>query len=308
MPVTLAPGISYLDLDFRGRRRAIAAVVLHGAGEVAIIDPGPSSTLPVLRRELASAGITLADVTSVWLTHIHLDHAGSVGTLLREYPRLRVRVHDVGVPHLADPSKLLASATRLYGEAMEQLWGEVAPVPSSAIDPVSGGERLRVCGLALDVAYTPGHASHHVSYFAPDSGIAFVGDTAGVSVVEKGFVLPPTPPPDIDLERWEASLQAIEAWHPQTLFLTHFGPVDTPGAHLAELRDHLGMVARLSQASLDQGPDDGAHETWFVEALRHELRRRMPEADAARYELSARFDLNWRGLARYWKKRAGGAA
>lgn len=300
----LGPGTDYIDLDFRGRQRAIAAVVLHGAGGVALVDPGPTSTLPVLRRALDAAGMTLADITTILLTHIHLDHAGCVGTLLHERPHLRVLVHEVGAPHLVDPAKLLSSASRLYGDAMETLWGEVRPVPEGAIESLQGGEQLQIAGQRLDVVYTPGHASHHVSYFAPDSGIAFVGDTGGVRVVEGGFVLPPTPPPDIDLERWEESLQAIERWRPGTLFLTHFGAVNTPAPHLAELRQHIEVVARLAKASLEQEGDDSAKESWFVQELRRELRRRLPEAEASRYELSARFDLNWRGLARYWRKRA----
>src|SRR5205807_1562574 len=144
-------------------------------------------------------------------------------------------------PHMADPAKLIASATRLYGDAMGRLWGEIVPVPLAAMTTVSGGERLEVAGRRLDVAYTPGHAAHHVSYFSADSGVAFVGDTAGVQIVPKGFVLPPTPPPDIDLEIWEHSLTAIDRWQPDTLLNTHFGPAGPSRPHLTEMRDHLGL-------------------------------------------------------------------
>ena len=222
--ITLASGLSYIDLNFQDRPRVIATVVVHGPGGVTLIDPGPSTTLPVLTRELERAGIAMADVTSLLLTHIHLDHAGATGTLVRAHPRLRVYVHEKGAPHMVDPTKLLASATRLYGDDMDRLWGEVRPVPAEAIVALAGGERITASARDLDVAYTPGHASHHVSYFSADSGIAFVGDTAGIRVTPGGFVLPPTPPPDVDLEAWRDSLRRIEAWSPQTLFLTHFGP------------------------------------------------------------------------------------
>ena len=145
----LASGVSYFDLNFQGRQRVIACAVLHGPGGVAIVDPGPTSTLPALRRHLADAGISMADVTTILLTHIHLDHAGATGTLVRENPRLRVYVHEIGAPHLADPAKLVASATRLYGDAMDRLWGEIAPVPAGALTTLNGGERLEVGGRTL---------------------------------------------------------------------------------------------------------------------------------------------------------------
>ena len=166
----------------------------------------------------------MRDVTALLITHIHLDHSGSAGTLVRENPNLRVLVHANGAAHLVDPGRLLASATRLYGDEMDRLWGEVAPVPAQALVVLKGGERIEEGGRSLEVAYTPGHASHHVSYFAPDAGIAFVGDTAGVKVAPEGDVLPPTPPPDVDLEAWDDSLARIERWRPESLFLDPFRP------------------------------------------------------------------------------------
>ena len=166
----------------------------------------------------------MADVTDILLTHIHLDHAGATGTLVREHPRLRVFVHERGAPHMANPDKLVVSAARLYGDAMDRLWGEVAPVPSASMTILKGKERIAVGGRTFDVEYTPGHASHHVSFFDRDSGVALVGDTAGVKLTPDGFVMPPTPPPDVDLEAWHEGLGRIEQWRPGTLFLTHFGP------------------------------------------------------------------------------------
>ena len=250
----------------------------------------------MLRRELERAGIAMADVTSLLLTHIHLDHAGATGTLVRENPRLRVYVHEKGAPHMVDPAKLLASATRLYGDAMDRLWGEVRPVPADAIVALAGGERITASGRDLDVAYTPGHASHHVSYFSADSGIAFVGDTAGIRVTPGGFVLPPTPPPDIDLEAWRDSLRRIEAWGAETLFLTHFGPSAPVGPHLRELGDHLELTRRLAAESLAQDGTDETREQWFA--------RRDPARAAPAHERRRRADVRSGGKVRFELARA----
>jgi glyoxylase-like metal-dependent hydrolase (beta-lactamase superfamily II) len=302
--IRLASGLSYLDLHFYGVPGVIASVILHGPGGVAIIDPGPSSTLPALRAGLERGGIALTDVRSILLTHIHLDHAGATGTLVRENPALRVYVHEKGAPHMIDPAKLIASATRLWGDEMDRLWGEMRPVPAENLEILRGGERIGAGGRDLDVAYTPGHASHHVSYFSGDTGIAFVGDTAGVRLQVGRFIMPPTPPPDIDLEAWRDSIARISAWHPETLFVTHFGPFAPVAVHLTEMADHLDMTSGLAKASLERPGGDEDREAWFTEELRRELRRRMSESQAQAYEIAGRFDLNWRGLARYWRKKA----
>lgn len=302
----LASGIGYIDLTFQGLPRVIATAVLHGPDGVVLVDPGPSTSLPTLDRELAGAGFARSDVAAIFLTHIHLDHAGAVGTMVAAQPDLKIYVHEIGAPHLVDPAKLLASATRLYGDAMEQLWGEVRPVPRGALVSLTGGERIKAGGRMWDVAYTPGHASHHVSYFDPDSGVAFVGDAAGVKLVPNGVVMPPTPPPDVDLEAWRRSLTAIGAWNPATLFLTHFGPSGPVAPHLAELEAQLTRVADLAQASLARDEDDHEREAWFSEEIRRDLRRRLDGSDLAAYAMAGRFDLNWKGLARYFRKRDSG--
>lgn len=301
--ITLASGLSYLDLDFVGVKGVIAAVVLHGPGGAAIIDPGPSSTLPALRAGLERAGIALTDVRAILLTHIHLDHAGATGTLVRENPALRVYVHEKGAAHMVDPSKLIASATRLWGGEMDALWGEMRPVPAGNLEILRGGERITAGGRDVEVAYTPGHASHHVSYFSADTGIAFVGDTAGVRLQAGRFIMPPTPPPDIDLEVWRDSLAAINAWHPGTLFITHFGPFAPVALHLTEMADNLALTSGLVTRSLAREGSDEDREQWFCDEIRRELRRRMTESEAQAYQVAGRFDLSWRGLARYWQKR-----
>jgi glyoxylase-like metal-dependent hydrolase (beta-lactamase superfamily II) len=304
--ITLASGLSYFDLHFQQRERIIATAVVHASGGVALVDPGPSTTLPTLRATLGAAGISMSDVTDILITHIHLDHAGATGTLVREHPGLRVFVHEKGAPHMANPEKLIASAARLYGDAMDRLWGEVLPVPAASMTILAGGERIAAGGRTFDIEYTPGHASHHVSFFDRDSGVALVGDTAGVKLTPDGFVLPPTPPPDVDLEAWRDGLARIDRWRPETLFLTHFGPSDFAG-HLPALRDHIELVGGLARTSLAREGTDEDREAWFADEVRRELGRRMNNADTRAYELAGRFDLNWRGLARYWRKKMPGA-
>lgn len=303
MTTTLASGISYADLSFQGLPRIIATGLLQGPDGLALVDPGPASSLPALECQLQVMGASLADVTALLVTHIHLDHSGAAGTLLARQPHIRVFVHEKGAPHLVDPAKLLASAGRLYGAEMDRLWGEVLPVPASAIVALAGGEQIAAGGRAWRVAYTPGHASHHVSYFSDDTGIAFVGDTAGVQVVPGGFVLPPTPPPDIDVPAWLASLETIEGWHPQSLFLTHFGPTHTPAAHLAELRDHLQLSEQLAREATVRFEDEPSREAWFMDQITHAVARRTSDTDVRAYQVAGRFDLNWRGMARYVTKR-----
>jgi len=299
---TLAPGVSYIDLQFLGTPQVIATGVLHGPGGVALVDPGPSSSLSNLTASLESAGMTWQDVTTLLITHIHLDHSGACGTLVRDHPALRIYVHEKGAPHLINPDKLWASASKLYGDDMKRVWGEVLPVPEKNLTVLQGGERIEEGGRTIEVAYTPGHASHHVSFFVRDAGLAFVGDTAGVRI-PGGEVVPPTPPPDIDIEAWHDSLARIEQWHADTLFLTHFGPAAPSGPHLSVVRERLDLAGRIVKASLDRDGTDSEREAWFVEEARRALRRTLTESNALKYEAAGRFDLNWRGLARYWRKK-----
>jgi len=299
---TLSHGLSWIDLEFLGRSSAIAAGIVQSPAGVAVIDPGPTSCLDVLETGLQSQGVRWDEVRHILLTHIHLDHAGATGTILRAHPHITVAVHARGAPHMVDPAKLLDSATRLYGDQMDRLWGEVAPVPRERLVTLSGGERIEAGGRVFDVAYTPGHASHHVSYFDASSGVAFVGDTAGVCL-DEGYVLPPTPPPDIDLELWTASVDRILAWSPSTLFLTHFGPVTKVRPHLAELLDHMQLTAAAVKASFSEEGTDEERSARFAEWLRRELRGHMSESQVDSYVIAAGFRYLWFGLARYWRKR-----
>jgi glyoxylase-like metal-dependent hydrolase (beta-lactamase superfamily II) len=299
----LSRGLSWIDLKFRDRPHAIATAVIDGGGTLGLVDPGPSTCLETLELGLQQQGLRLGDVTHLLLTHIHLDHAGATGTIVRRYPHVAVLVHERGAVHMADPAKLLASAARLYGDQMDILWGEVAPVPQQNLVALRGGEQLDVGGRTFDVAYTPGHASHHVSYFDPASGVAFVGDTAGICI-DSGYVLPPTPPPDIDIELWTASVARIEAWSPRTLFLTHFGPAPSVRPHLQAVLHNLDTLAGFVHALLGQPGSDHEQSVGFAEMLRRELRGQMTGTQLDSYDLAAPFEQLWLGLARYWRKRS----
>jgi glyoxylase-like metal-dependent hydrolase (beta-lactamase superfamily II) len=316
----MAAGVDYVDLEFLGRREVIATALLHGPEGVALIDPGPATTIETLERALADRGFAAADVRAILLTHIHLDHAGAAGLLVDRCPHAVVYVHERGAPHLIDPSKLLASASRLYGADMDRLWGEVravpaarvlslAPIPtrSGAAVPSAGPVAPRVLSIVgHEVAYvdTPGHAVHHVSYFLPAARIAFVGDTAGICRPGGRVVLPATPPPDIDLEAWRESTRRILAWHPEQLFLTHFGPQPSPRVHFQDLWTRMEDWSRRVRARLGSPQDDAAQAQAFLEEVMGELTRVVGRVAAEGYMSAGRFDFSWAGLARYLRKKA----
>lgn len=295
----------YIDLQFRGSPRVVATAILHGADGVTLIDPGPSSCLPALENGLRGRGLSLRDVRTLLLTHIHLDHAGATGTIVERVPGARVYVHERGAPHMIDPAKLLASATRLWGDRMDALWGAFQPVPAANVTALQGGERLELAGRVFNVAYTPGHAKHHVSYLDEHAGMAYVGDTAGVRV-GGDYLIAPTPPPDIDIEAWQDSLNTIDEWQPVALFLTHFGPVSPARAHLARFRETVAAAAETSREMIDAGGSDEELATRFAERMRQDARKALPEHEARAAELAAPFDQLWQGLARYWQKKRNG--
>jgi glyoxylase-like metal-dependent hydrolase (beta-lactamase superfamily II) len=303
--LTLAAGLDYVDLDFLGTPEIIATAVLHHPSGVALIDPGPSTTHHNLADSLRRKGISIADVRQVLLTHIHLDHAGVTGTLVRENPAIEVLVHERGAPHLIDPSKLMASAGRLYGTDMERLWGDFVPVPAGRVRALTGGEHIVAAGRELEVAYTPGHASHHVSYFDAASRVAFVGDTAGIRRTGRDYVMPPTPPPDIDLDAWRTSEDRILSWEPDTLFLTHFGPFHGARIHFQDMTARLEVWSSIVRRLLaDPGLDEDARLSAFVGEALLDLRRTVGEQEAERYSRAGRLDYSWQGLSRYWRKRS----
>ena len=299
----LSSGLDYIDLQFRGRPELIATAVLHGAAGVALLDPGPSTTISTLETALEHKGIRFRDVRHILLTHIHLDHAGATGTILERHPHIEVLVHTRGAPHLVDPSKLISSAGRLYGQDMDRLWGEVRPVPAERIRTLEGGEMVTAGGRELRVAYTPGHASHHVSFFDVSSRVAFVGDTAGIRRGSGIYVLPPAPPPDIDLEAWRESEQRILSWVPDSLFVTHFGPYRGAHQQFEALFEHLAEWSRIVKRLLaNESLSEEERQRAFVEETFLELRRRVGEGEAEDYVRAGGLNYSWQGLARYWRK------
>jgi glyoxylase-like metal-dependent hydrolase (beta-lactamase superfamily II) len=306
--LTLARGIGFIDLHFLNTPQVIGTAVFQGPHGVTLLDPGPSTCLDGLGRSLDTHGIGLRDIRAILLTHIHLDHAGATGTLVRANPDITVFVHERGAPHMIDPTKLLASATRLYGSDMDRLWGRVDPVPAANIRALTGHEHMTLSGSDTDremlVAYTPGHASHHVSFFEPDSGLAFVGDTAGIHITGHSYVMPATPPPDIDLEAWADSARRVVAWQPRTLVLTHFGPTDRVATHFQELMQRIEDMSRLVRSLLARDVSDEARQQEFEDENGRALRREMPDADARKYEQGGPASYSYQGLARYWRKKA----
>lgn len=300
---TLAGGLDYIDLNFLGRPQIIATAVLRGPSGIALVDPGPSTTRANLIKSLATHGIALNDVRQILLTHIHLDHAGAAGTIVERFPHVEVVVHGRGAPHMVDPAKLLASAGRLYGEDMDRLWGDVKPVPQDRLRVVEGGETLEVAGREVLVAYTPGHASHHVSFFDTASRVAFVGDTAGIRRGSGSYVMPPTPPPDIDIEAWRQSEERILAWDPDTLFVTHFGPFHGARQHFQAMFENLSEWSRIVRRLLAHPSiTDEERERRFIEEAFIDLRRRVGDAEADDYTRAGGLNYSWQGLARYWKR------
>ena len=273
-----------IDTRHLGTDRVICCWEVDGV----LIDPGPQST-----EETLLAALDGAVPRALLLTHIHFDHAGAAGALVRRWPDLPVYVHERGAPHMAAPERLVASAARLWGgkEGLARLWGEVVPVPEANLQVLTGGET--VLG-DYRVEYTPGHASHHVSYLHEPTGTAFVGDVAGVRIPPAQYVLAPTPPPDVDVEAWDRSIDLIESWDPQTLALTHFGQVDDVAPHLASTRERLHELVALAARHGQEA---------FTAGIRDRIAQHAGDV-AAQYTQAAPADQLYLGARRYLDKRA----
>jgi len=302
---SFAPGTGLIDLRFQGHDEYIACYVLETAGGLALVDPGPSSTRPALEEGLRIAGLSLDNVTDLLLTHIHLDHAGVTGSIVRDHPDIRVHVHTRGARHMASPERLLASATRLYGDRMDTLWGEFLAVPADRINVLEGGETLKLDGRSLAVEYTPGHASHHVSYFDAATGVAWIGDTLGIRIDNRPYVMPVTPPPDIHPVLWADSHAKIRAWAPTTLCPTHFGPARPAEEHISEHERRLFAWAAAIEQDVAAEADPVAAATAFRERVTGELHEHLGVEEAVAYAAGGGIDDSWHGLARYYRKRTG---
>ncbi len=294
-----------VDLHFLGRPAVIGTAVLTGPDGVCLIDPGPSTTVDALARGLAAKGMAMADVRALLLTHIHLDHCGGTGTLVAAHPHLEVYVHERGAPHMVDPTKLIASATRLYGDRMELLWGAIRPVPADRIRPLGDRNDLQIGGRALESVWTPGHANHHVCYLDAADQTAYTGDTVGMCRPGHPAVVPPALPPEVDLVAWRDSTDRLLAWHPKAFFVTHFGVQPDPAAHVDRFWQRLDDWSARVQVSLDQPGPDEAHAAAFAAAALADLAQASTPENASAHALAAPFELCWYGRARYWRKRQG---
>ena len=273
-----------LDLHFLGLERAIGVYVVETDDGLALHDCGPATTLPRLEECLAGLDLQLTDIRHLLLSHIHFDHAGAAGSIVRRHPELTVWVSEVGAPHLLDPSRLEASARRLFGDEFDRFWKELVPVPERNIR-IAAGE-----AVGWEVFPTPGHAWHHVSYLR--DGVLLAGDACGIRLQPERYILPPTPPPDIDVEAWHTSLDEIARREPSSLALIHFGVETDVADHLARLREQLDLWAGWVH--------DGMPQDEFVRRAREQTGDDAPIHDAT--------DLlgqSWLGLRRYWDKRAG---
>ena len=265
----------------------VGCYLLETNGGPTLFDCGPTVSIPHLKAGLAERGLDLMDVQHLLLSHIHLDHAGAAGVLVRQNPWLQVHVSEIGAPHIVDPTRLEASARRLYGPVFDELWGELAPVPEGNVHVV--GDRI----LGLECFPTPGHASHHVSYLDAD-GTLYAGDAAGVRLEGARFVMPPCPPPEFDAEAWEQTIAEIEQRVPVRLALIHFGVFDDLQEHLASLRETL--------ARWGQRVEDGMDEDAFIAAARFDISQTDPKL-VDDYDRAGPYWHHYRGIERYWRKR-----
>jgi len=292
-----------IDTIWMGRPKSIACVLVQSDGINALIDPGPTSTLQALRAGLQEHGLRVQDLHAILLTHIHLDHSGSVGSLVKENPQLDVFVHEFGAKHMADPAKLLASAARLYGGEMDRMYGEFLPVPQDNLRPLAGGEVVTVGARKFSVLYSPGHASHHLTFWDSLDKTAFIGDVGGITVEGDTFIMPATPPPDISLDLWNKSLDAIAALKPQRIFLTHFGYQRDAIAHMERYRKKLADWAVLAKDLLESGKSEEDAGREFVDAVAGETRHEVSNSsEADHYIFNGGLYLSWLGLLRYTKK------
>jgi glyoxylase-like metal-dependent hydrolase (beta-lactamase superfamily II) len=272
-----------IDLYHLGAERVIGCYLLESDDGLALFDCGPTTAIPALERGLALRGLALSDICHLLLSHIHLDHAGAAGALVRRQPELQVHVSEIGAPHLIDPTRLERSARRLYGDTFDDPWGEVAPVPDQNVHVV------RDATLGLETFPTPGHASHHVCYLAAD-GTLYAGDAAGVRIQPDVYAAPPTPPPEFDLDAWNRTLDEMERRNPARLALIHFGVVDDPQPHFAQLR------RRLSAWAAEPLPE----EAWLA---KRETELAAESRNPKTYQRAMPLWQSYAGLRRYWDQR-----
>jgi glyoxylase-like metal-dependent hydrolase (beta-lactamase superfamily II) len=281
----IADGIYAIDTGFRGQAGAVGAFLVVGPEGLGLVETGPTTVQANLLAGIRDAGHEIGDVRDVVVTHIHLDHAGGLGTLMRDQPQVRAWVHPVGLPHMLRPEKLIASATRIYGDQMDTLWGAFLPVPEDRVQPTEEGTPISLGGRAVVPWDTPGHASHHVALLDEQTGTLFTGDVAGVRMQGTTFPVPPLPPPDIDIAAWKRSIARMRELAPERLALTHFSVYDDVERHLDMLEHGLDATMAIGREVLIPGGTDAELtarlEAWQRAGLGDDADRVAPALDAA---------------------------
>ena len=288
-----------LDLNFQGRPHAIAAYLIRHADGAILIESGPGSTLPALQAGLAKEGLSPRDVTHVLLTHIHLDHAGASGWLASH--GAEIYVHPVGAPHMLRPEKLIASATRIYGDRMDVLWGEFLPVPESQLKVPNDAEVIKIGNMEFVPINTPGHAEHHYSYLFED--VLFCGDVGGVRIPGYPYLRVPMPPPELHIERWHESIARLREEKFTRIAPTHFGIFDDPAWQLNEVEKGLDSASRWLEETMPGNPPIEELRQSFTDWMMAEGERiGLDEEVVKAYELANPLGMSADGLLRYWKK------
>ncbi len=301
----IAERVWAIDLGFQGWDKIVHAYLLTSPDELALIETGPTSTLPALYAGIAAAGFDISLLRKILVSHIHLDHSGGAGAIMRDYPEVEVLVHPIGAPHLIDPSRLVSSAARLYTDRMDELWGEVVPAPEERVISLSDGETLDAAGHVLSVLFTAGHASHHVAFWEPDLSLIFTGDVGGVRMPGSGYVLPPAPPPDLAPDAWAISVERMRQTGAQRLCLTHGGVFDDATGHLETILPNLEEIEAVCRESMLAGATDDE----VTDLIQQQVEARIgPEAMGIpgmveRYGWASPSFLSALGFRRYLTKR-----
>ncbi|NCF68311.1 MAG: MBL fold metallo-hydrolase [Chloroflexi bacterium] len=288
-----------LDLDFQNLPQIIASYLIVGPAGPVLVESGPASTYMNLRAGLSQHGFKITDVKHVLVTHIHLDHAGAAGRLAQE--GAQIYVHKVGAPHLIDPSRLLTSAGRIYGDKMDILWGETVPAPADRVKAVADGDVLNVAGLQFTALNTPGHAWHHHTYRL--GNVAFTGDAAGIQIPETDLVELPAPPPEFKLEVWEQSIDRLLAENFEAIYPTHFGRLNNPVGQLEGLQTILRQAAEFVRVRMESGQD---RET-IVEAYVAWIQSKARAAGLSEYTIKQLNTVNplymsADGIMHFWRR------
>jgi glyoxylase-like metal-dependent hydrolase (beta-lactamase superfamily II) len=300
----LEPDLFLIDHELQGVPRTIASYLLTDGDDLTLIETGPTTTMETLLGGVRAAGFDPERITRLVVTHIHLDHAGAAGALLQRLPRARLFVHRVGAPHMADPSRLLASATRIFEEDMERLWGKVLPVPEERMVILDDEARIRVGNRILNALHTPGHAPHHLAYCDLESGVMFTGDVAAARLDDSAYLRPPTLPPEVDIELWRQSIARLRALRPRRLYLTHFGPSNDPEWHFDSVLTRLFFLTGWVEARLAAEPDTKIlADEWFRREAEEVVATTGRDDLVEPYELVVGSRMNVEGLARYLRKK-----